>query len=40
MKAGNWGRPLLLGLVALVAVSAGIAWWSLSDRSIRATLAS
>ena len=32
MKAGNWGRPLLLGLVALVAVGTGGIWWSLWDR--------
>ena len=32
MKSGRWGRPLLTSLVALVALGAGITWWSLWDR--------
>ncbi len=32
MKVGNWRGPLLMSVVALVAVGAGIAWWSFWDR--------
>lgn len=32
MKAGNWGRPLVVGLIAVVAVGGGVAWWSFWDR--------
>jgi len=32
MKSGRWGSGLLVGAVALVAVGAGVAWWSFWDR--------
>ena len=32
MKAGNWRGGLLAGIIALVAVGAGVAWWSFWDR--------
>jgi regulator of protease activity HflC (stomatin/prohibitin superfamily) len=32
MKSGGWGRGALVGLVALVAVGVGVAWWSFWDR--------